>query len=129
LRFKLEEVADKDDLLGSEDKPKTSLFSSKPTIRNRATVFTLGNRMTLIENELESTVIIPHASLKSDQKYSLEGIFRSEQFALLDNACNESNFICDFFMVRDKAAQELFVNVFGKSLNLFIVCLSNAFLD
>jgi hypothetical protein len=61
-------VADKDDLLGIEDKPKTSIFSSKPSMRNRSTVFTLGNRLTTITNEIESSIIIPHASQKSDQK-------------------------------------------------------------
>ena len=37
-------------------------------MRNRSTVFTLGNRLTTIENELDSSIIIPHASQKSDQK-------------------------------------------------------------
>ena len=37
--LKIDEVADKDDLLGIEDKPKTSIFSSKPSMRNRSTVF------------------------------------------------------------------------------------------
>jgi hypothetical protein len=68
--FKLDEVADKEDMLGSEDKPKTSLFSSKPTMRNRSTVFTLGNRFSIIESDIEASIIIPHASQKSDQKVS-----------------------------------------------------------
>lgn len=40
-------------------------------MRNRSTVFTLGNRFNVIENELESSIIIPHASQKSDQKVNL----------------------------------------------------------
>ena len=68
MTIKLDEVADKEDLLGYEDKPKTSLFSSKPTMRNRITVFTLGNRLFVIESDLEASIIIPHASQKSDQK-------------------------------------------------------------
>ena len=68
--FQLDEVADKEDMLGSEDKPKTSLFSSKPTMRNRSTVFTLGNRFSIIESDIEASIIIPHASQKSDQKVS-----------------------------------------------------------
>ena len=115
-----EAAADKDDLLGCEDKPKTSLFSSKPAMRNRSTVFTLGNRFTLIESEIESSIIIPHASQKSDAKHPLESIFRSEQFALLDNSCNECLFLSDFFLVKEKAAAELFVAVLGKTLSLFV---------
>ena len=67
-KLQVDEVADKDDLLGSEDKPKSSLFSSKPAMRNRSTVFTLGNRLATIENEMNSSIIIPHASQKSEQK-------------------------------------------------------------
>jgi hypothetical protein len=37
-------------------------------MRNRSTVFTLGNRYATIENEIQSSIIIPHASQKSDQK-------------------------------------------------------------
>ncbi|CAF0734135.1 unnamed protein product [Brachionus calyciflorus] len=119
-KLQLEEVAEKDDLLGADDKPKTSIFSSKPTMRNRSTVFTLGNRFSTIENEIESTIIIPHASQKSDQKYLMENIFRSEQFALLDNSCNEYMFLSDFFMVKDKPCIDLFQTVFGKTYGLLI---------
>lgn len=118
-KLQIDEVADKDDLLGSEDKPKTSIFSSKPSMRNRSTVFTLGNRLATIENEIDSSIIIPHASQKSEQKYTLENIFRSEQFALLDNASNEVLFISDFFMCKDKNAFDFFIAVLGKTFSLF----------
>ncbi|RNA16065.1 vacuolar sorting-associated 52 -like protein [Brachionus plicatilis] len=116
----LDEIAEKDDLLGSDDKPKTSLFSSKPALRNRSTVFTLGKRYSTIENEIESTIIIPHASQKSDQKYLMENIFRSEQYALLDNASNELMFLSDFFMAKDNACIELFNSVFEITFNLLL---------
>jgi hypothetical protein len=120
LQLSGDDLPDKDDLLGSEDKPKTSLFSSKPSLRNRSTVFTLGTRFSLIETDIESSIIIPHASVKSETKYSLESIFRSEQFALLDNSCNECLFVCDFFLSKDKQAHELFVAILGKTLNFFV---------
>ncbi len=120
-KLQLDEVADKDDLLGSEDKPKTSLFSVKPSLRNRSTVFTLSNRLITIENEIDSSIIIPHASKSSEQKYTLENIFRSEQFALLDNASNEILFMGDFFMAKDKLGFDLFISILGKSLSLFHV--------
>lgn len=118
-KLQLDEVADKDDLLGIEDKPKVSLFSSKPSMRNRSTVFTLGNRLITIENEIDSSIIIPHASKSSEQKYTLENIFRSEQFALLDNASNEVLFLSDFFMAKEKLGFDLFIAVFGKTFSLF----------
>lgn len=45
-------------------------------MRNRSTVFTLGNRFNHIENELESSIIIPHASQKSEQKVSLKVLIK-----------------------------------------------------
>ena len=54
-------------------------------------------------------------------KYTLENIFRSEQFALLDNASNELLFLSDFFMAKDKTLYELFNAVMGKTFNLFFV--------
>lgn len=118
-KLKIDEVADKDDLLGFEDKPKTSIFSTKPSMRNRSTVFTLGNRLMTIANEIDSSIIIPHASSKSEQKYTLENIFRSEQFALLDNSSNELLFLSDFFMAKDKLLIDLFLSVLGKTFSLF----------
>ncbi len=123
-KLQIEEVAEKDDLLGAEDRAKTSLFS-KPSLRNRSTVFTLSNRLMTIENEIESSIIIPHASKSSEQKYSLENIFRSEQFSLLDNASNEVIFLGDFFMTKDKMSFDLFNAIFGKSLTLFHVSKEN----
>ena len=44
------------------------LFSSKPIMKNRSTIFTLGNRLSVLQNDLEATVVVPHASVKADQK-------------------------------------------------------------
>ncbi len=97
-------------------------------MKNRSTIFTLGQRFKTIESELESSIIIPHASVKSEQKYSMESIFRSEQFALLDNACNECLFLYDFFLARDKVGQELFLTVFTKTFQLMLVSLIEHFI-
>jgi vacuolar protein sorting-associated protein 52 len=87
----------------------------------------LGDRLNVIDSDIESSILIPHASQKSDQKYSVEAIFRSEQFALLDNACNENLFINDFFIVKEKAGIDLFMAAFGKTFNLFVKIVENNF--
>ena len=52
-----------------EDTAKKSFFStSKPTFRNRSSVFTLGKRDHVLGEGLEAPVIIPHAAQKSDSK-------------------------------------------------------------
>lgn len=45
-----------------------SFFSSKPTMKNRSTVFTLGNRGDILTTELEGPVIVPHAAAKNDTR-------------------------------------------------------------
>jgi hypothetical protein len=37
-------------------------------MKNRSTIFTLGNRLSVIQNDLEASVVVPHASIKADQK-------------------------------------------------------------
>uniref|UniRef100_A0A8V5GYS9 Vacuolar protein sorting-associated protein 52 homolog n=1 Tax=Melopsittacus undulatus TaxID=13146 RepID=A0A8V5GYS9_MELUD len=123
LKIQYEEVADKDDLMGVED---TSLnnragFFSKPQLRSRNTVFTLGNRGSIISAaELEAPVLVPHAAQRSDTRYPFEALFRSQHYALLDNSCREFLFLSDFFLVSGAAAQELFNSVMGKTLAMFL---------
>ncbi|XP_074653909.1 vacuolar protein sorting-associated protein 52 homolog [Tubulanus polymorphus] len=119
MKLQYDELADKDDLMGVEDTAKRGLFS-KPTLKNRSTVFTLGDRGKVIGADLEAQVIVPHMSSKSDQKFSFESLFRSQHYALLDNCCREYLFVSDFFMVSGSAAQDLFNCIMGKTLSMFL---------
>lgn len=131
--------------------PPPSRFFSKPSLKNRNTVFTLGNRGSVIgAAELEGPIIVPHAAQKSDvrvsltevggggnkgffrgvltsvypsvcRQYPFESLFRSQHYALLDNSCREYLFLCDFFMVTGPSAQDLFNAVMGKTLAMFLV--------
>ena len=56
-------------------------------------------------------------------QYPFESLFRSLQYAMLDNSCREYLFICDFFMVSAAAALDLFNSIFGKTLAMFMVCI------
>lgn len=54
--------------------PPPTRFFSKPSLKNRNTVFTLGNRGSVIgAAELEGPIIVPHAAQKSDVRVSLGG--------------------------------------------------------
>ncbi|XP_065715883.1 vacuolar protein sorting-associated protein 52 homolog isoform X2 [Patagioenas fasciata] len=120
MKIQYEEVAEKDDLMGVEDTAKKGFFS-KPSLKNRNTVFTLGNRGGVIAApELEAPIIVPHAAQKSDLRFPFESLFRSQHYALLDNGCREFAFLCDFFMVAGPSALELFDAVMGKTLAMFL---------
>lgn len=119
MKVQYEEVAEKDDLMGVEDTARKGFFS-KPSLRSRNTVFTLGARGAIIgPGQLEAPIIVPHAAQKGDLRYPFESLFRSQHFALLDTSCREFAFLTDFFLVAGAAAQELFDAVMGKTLAMF----------
>ncbi|XP_026876208.1 vacuolar protein sorting-associated protein 52 homolog isoform X2 [Electrophorus electricus] len=120
LKVQYEDVADKDDLMGVEDTAKKGFFS-KPSLKSRNTIFTLGQRGAVLSPaELEGPILIPHAAQRGDCRYPYETLFRSQHYALLDNGCREFLFLSDFFMVAGNSALDLFNSVMGKTLSMFL---------
>lgn len=120
MKLQFDEVADKDDLMGVEDTAKRGFFASKPTLKNRSTIFTLGNRGNILTHDLEAPIIVPHAAQKTEKRYPYETLFRSLQYALLDNSCREYLFLSDFFMVSGSGAQDLYNAIMGKTLSMIM---------
>ncbi|XP_020790118.1 vacuolar protein sorting-associated protein 52 homolog [Boleophthalmus pectinirostris] len=124
LKVQYEEVADKDDLMGVEDTAKKGFFS-KPSLKSRNTIFTLGQRGTILSPaELEGPILVPHTAQRGDCRYPYETLFRSQHFALLDNGCREFLFLCDFFMVTGNSSLDLFNCIMGKTLAMFLKSMS-----
>lgn len=118
--LKFEDPVTKDNLMGNEDtSTKQSLFSKTTQLRNKGTTFTIGNRGEILSQQLEAPILVPHAQQKN--QYPYEALFRSEQYALVDNACREYLFGTEFFIVRGTQAQDLFNQIMGKTLTLLIV--------
>lgn len=121
--LKFEEAVSKDDLMGLEDTVTRSIFSKTSSLKNKSTVFSIGDRGDVLNQQLEAPIIVPHAQQKI--RYPYESLFRSEQYALVDNACREYLFVTEFFIVRGAQAQELFNQIMGKTMALLIVsCLA-----
>ncbi|XP_039675388.1 vacuolar protein sorting-associated protein 52 homolog isoform X1 [Perca fluviatilis] len=124
LKVQYEEVADKDDLMGVEDTAKKSFFS-KPSLKSRNTIFTLGQRGGILSPaELEGPILVPHTAQRGDSRYPYETLFRSQHYALLDNGCREYLFLSDFFMVTGNSALDLFNSIMGKTLSMFLKSMS-----
>ncbi|XP_059412927.1 vacuolar protein sorting-associated protein 52 homolog [Carassius carassius] len=129
LKVQYEDVAYKDDLMGVEDTAKKGFFS-KPSLKSRNTIFTLGQRGAVLSPaELEGPILIPHAAQRGDSRYPYETLFRSQQYALLDNGCREFLFLSDFFMVAGNSALDLFNSIMGKTLSMFLKNLSTYLSD
>ncbi|KAH7698689.1 vacuolar protein sorting-associated protein 52, partial [Aphelenchoides avenae] len=122
FKLQMTDAAAKDDLLGAEDVAKQTyanlpnLFGSKPHPRGRATVFSLGQRQTLLTDDLMAPLIVPHAAQQANEKYQFESLFRSIQYALVDHCSHEFLFLCDFFMLSGQAAVDLFTEVMGRTI-------------
>ncbi|XP_042601871.1 vacuolar protein sorting-associated protein 52 homolog [Cyprinus carpio] len=129
LKVQYEDVADKDDLMGVEDTAKKGFFS-KPSLKSRNTIFTLGQRGAVLSPaELEGPILIPHTAQRGDSRYPYETLFRSQHYALLDNGCREFLFLSDFFMVAGNSALDLFNSIMGKTLSMFLKNLSTYLSD
>ncbi|VEN56786.1 unnamed protein product [Callosobruchus maculatus] len=115
MKLKYEETTSKDDLMGIEDTAATRGLFNK-SLKQKATVFTIGNRGDILNQQLEAPIIVPHAQTKN--RYPFEALFRSVQYALVDNACREYLFICEYFMVKDQAAIDVFYQIMEKTLTL-----------
>uniref|UniRef100_A0A6M2DQG4 Vacuolar protein sorting-associated protein 52 homolog n=1 Tax=Xenopsylla cheopis TaxID=163159 RepID=A0A6M2DQG4_XENCH len=116
-KLQFEELATKDDLMGIEDTATRSIFH-KASLKHKGTVFTIGNRGEVLAQQLEAPIIVPHAQQKN--RYPYEALFRSLQYALVDNACREYLFLTELFKVRGTQAQDLFNQILGKTLTLLI---------
>ncbi|XP_049869732.1 vacuolar protein sorting-associated protein 52 homolog [Pectinophora gossypiella] len=121
-KLKYEEAPTKDDLMGIEDGSKGGFFQ-KSNLKNKSTIFTIGNRGDVLAQQLEAPMIVPHAQQKT--KYPYEALFRSLQYALVDNGCREYLFTTEFFHVKGSHAQELFDRILGKTLSLLVKNVEN----
>ncbi|XP_045132398.1 vacuolar protein sorting-associated protein 52 homolog isoform X2 [Portunus trituberculatus] len=114
-KLQYEEGVTRDDLMGVEDSRANSFFTK--SLKSRGTVFTLGTRDSVLSpTGLIQDIIVPHTAGKGETKYAFEVLFRSQQYALMDNGCREYIFLTEFFMVHDADAMKLYMTVMGKTL-------------
>uniref|UniRef100_A0A914WYF7 Vacuolar protein sorting-associated protein 52 homolog n=2 Tax=Plectus sambesii TaxID=2011161 RepID=A0A914WYF7_9BILA len=117
FRLQHDDTATKEDLLGAEDTIRVSgFFSSKPQVRNRATVFSLGQRINVLTTDLEAPLIVPHVAQQNNERFQFEALFRSLQFAMVDHASHEYLFLCDFFLVNGQSLFDFFGQIMGKAI-------------
>ncbi|KAH6557350.1 hypothetical protein KP509_1Z119900 [Ceratopteris richardii] len=106
------DVATVNDLIGVQDTKRLQLFSrSKEPLKNRSSVFSLGNRDKILK-ELEQPALIAHIVEAKGEKYPYEVLFRSLHKLLMDTATSEYLF-CHSFFGDDAIFLEIFAGPFG----------------
>lgn len=70
LYSQVEESASKDDLLAMDESAKTGTFFTvaKPSTKNKAAVFTLNNRNSVLNKDLEAPLIVTHTAEEKNEK-------------------------------------------------------------
>lgn len=114
-KLQYDDLPTKDDVVGADESSRKGFFTVQPKIRSP--VFSLGDRGSILQPaNLEGPVIVPHTSSQTNHKFPFEVLFRSFQWALVDNSSREYLFISDFFLMSGQPAQELFNQIWGKTL-------------
>uniref|UniRef100_A0A8R1I5B0 Vacuolar protein sorting-associated protein 52 homolog n=2 Tax=Caenorhabditis japonica TaxID=281687 RepID=A0A8R1I5B0_CAEJA len=125
FKLSMKDVATKDDMLGNVDTVKSGglggFFTSKqPVVRNKATVFSIGQRHHIIGEEFLGALIVPHAATQNNQSYQFEALFRSIQLAFVDHFSHEYLFITDFFLVSNEEAIDLHNKAMGRAMSVVL---------
>ncbi|XP_046805206.1 vacuolar protein sorting-associated protein 52 homolog [Lucilia cuprina] len=68
--LKFEESCTKDDLMGIEDNISKGLFAKATSLKNKSTIFTIGKRGEILNQQLEAPIIVPHAQMKNREAAS-----------------------------------------------------------
>ncbi|XP_021768788.1 vacuolar protein sorting-associated protein 52 A-like [Chenopodium quinoa] len=119
------DIATSNDLIGVEARG-TSLFSTRrEPLKNRSSVFSLGDRINILK-EIDQPALIPHIAEASSQKYPYEVLFRSLHKLLMDTASSEYLF-CDEFFGEESLFTEIFAGPFAVIDEHFNTILSNSF--
>lgn len=51
--------------MGIEDTANRGIFTKSTALKNKSTVFTIGNRGDILNQQLEAPILVPHAQLKN----------------------------------------------------------------
>lgn len=51
--------------MGIEDTANRSIFTKSSSLKNKSTVFTIGNRGDILNQQLEAPILVPHAQQKN----------------------------------------------------------------
>ena len=84
------------DQVGKCTENSGGLFSSNKSIANRTSVFSLGDRATVIE-QVGTEACQPHIAAENKQKFAFEALFRSMLHLLVESATTEYLFTHQFF--------------------------------
>jgi len=115
------DVATKSDLIGVDEKEVRTLFGTKPDPKSRYSVFSLGDRFSVLQEGDNPSPIIPHMAAQGGQKFTYEFVFRSVMHLLMDTCTSEYLFCVEFF----GRSKDLFKAIFERTISLVMESVEN----
>lgn len=119
------DIATSSDLVGIEARSTGIFAARREPLKNRSSVFALGDRINILK-EIDQPALIPHIAEASSQKYPYEVLFRSLHKLLMDTASSEYLF-CDDFFGEEPLFYDIFAGPFAVIDEHFNTILSNSF--
>ncbi|KAH9626897.1 hypothetical protein KSS87_002297 [Heliosperma pusillum] len=104
------DIATSSDLIGIEARSSGLFSTRREPLKNRSSVFALGDRINILK-EIDQPALIPHIAEASSQKYPYEVLFRSLHKLLMDTSSSEYLF-CGPFAVIDEHFNAILSNSF-----------------
>ncbi|KAJ3309539.1 hypothetical protein HDU76_003578, partial [Blyttiomyces sp. JEL0837] len=94
-------IADKLDLMGSEERGRRGLFMGKTSLKDKTNVYSLGDRIQVLTSS-DTGIILAHIAEEQHLKFPYEVIFKSVSRLLMDNSSSEYVFTTEFFLPAHK---------------------------
>ena len=88
MKLQYDELPTSEDLLGVDDSQVKGFFS-KPSMKSKASVFSMGQRGQVLTTELEGPILVPHTLEKSTTKCPYEKLgFSKIRLILTKGKCS-----------------------------------------
>ncbi|KAL0359754.1 UNVERIFIED_CONTAM: Vacuolar protein sorting-associated protein 52 A [Sesamum angustifolium] len=101
------DIATSSDLIGIDTRSTSLFLRGREPLKNRSSVFALGERINILK-EIDESALIPHIAEANSKKYPYEVLFRSLHKLLMDTAASEYLFCDEFF-----GEQSMFYDIFA----------------
>lgn len=98
---------------------RSSASSSASSTTSR-TVFSLGDRGKILDDNDDYNTILPSEAQEKNQRYTFEQLFRSMELTFINTCTSEWIFICDFFGEGTELNARLFASIFDRVEDLLL---------
>lgn len=117
------DVYNKNDVLVTENvqlmRASLQVKAEGMVIAENNSIFSTMRRENILEN-MDDSYIIPHTAVQMNQRFLLEGIFKSVNKLLIDTVTSEFKFVTEFFTLKADKSKQVFGKIFEETFDFLI---------